>query len=185
MKFWSLPNNKSLAFIPRTGSTAWSNALAEKYFPYLIKKQLASAKPAEKEAPMQLILPTTPAMVGEVCVVLRNPIERFKSGFSRAARGKSVDDVIDMLNSHAPVNAHIKRVTDNLRAGVRLYRWEQDLDILATTLGLSSTPKSSNVSNEEDKPTLTDEQIEALNVYYAKDIAIWKSITVAGQLYTG
>lgn len=56
------------------------------------------------------------------------------------------------------------------------YCYATRLSALATFIGLPEVPNASNVSHPENKPTLTSNQIDALSIYYAADIALYNSI---------
>mgnify|MGYP000854471003 CR=1 FL=1 len=187
MKYWKLPNNKSLAFVPRAGSTAWSQAIMEQFYPYLLQTQKNTLVPSGKErASAQFILPFDVDPYGQAHIVLRNPIERFISGYSRAANNMTVDELIDFLinNEDSQVNVHIRRIIDQFGdlTGIKMYKWETDLEQLRIDIGLYSVP-TLNISEPNSKPTLTNNQIEKLNQYYADDIRLWDFVTYPGKIF--
>lgn len=122
--------------------------------------------------------PTNAVILG----VMRNPIERFRSGFSRAARGKTVDAVIDSLLAskfYASVDIHIQPVAQKFTKQLPQFQWykyESQLEQLAQDIGLEEVPGIANESEQNEKPTLTENQITKLNEYYADDIAIYNSL---------
>lgn len=183
MRFFILPDGDQLAFVPRTGSTAWANAIINKYYPELKTKLDSLNTPLGRKASPQFILPATDtAFPDAVHLVIRDSIERFKSGFTRSANGKSVDQVIDDLLTGKTANIHIRRLTDQFSTleGFKMYRWEFDLEQLAFDLGLDGVPPIENESGDGEKPILTDSQISKLKLYYADDISIYDSIVRGG-----
>ena len=180
MRFWILPNGTNLAFIPRTGSTAWAQAILNTFYPENEKQrnQTHCPKDADEAAP-QFFVPSTESPKGILLGVIRNPLERFRSGFSKAAKGRSVDKFTTdlILGKDYPVNIHIRKVSDQFSdylANIKWYKYETDLETLATDLGLSSVPAPANESEEATKPVLTNGQEAKLKQYYAADMKIWE-----------
>jgi hypothetical protein len=103
---------------------------------------------------------------GQLVAVTRDPIERFRSAFSRL-NCETVDQAIAKIKvaKHVKqVNIHVRSVTQNFLEASRLIKWyayEKDLEALAVDIGLGEIPAKINVSTEP-KPDLTPEQIEAL-----------------------
>ena len=180
MLFWKLPENKFLAFIPRTGSTAWGQAILDKFYPEERIRQQRADTPNDDLAIPQYFIPNERNPIGTVMGVIRNPIERFKSGFSRAAHGKTVDEFIADMQTSKNLNIHIRPVTTQFelfKGEIKWYKYESGLADLAKDIGLDSVPEIQNESDENDKPLLTEEQIQKLNVIYAKDIALYNSVS--------
>ena len=180
MLFWKLPNDKYLAFIPRHGSTAWGQAILDEFYPAESKKQSHAATPDGKRAGPQYFIPSDRRpKSGQLLGVMRDPIERFRSGFSRAANGRTVDQLIDDLlaNKDNPINIHIEPVSSLFEGYVNKMKWyhyETGLENLATDIGLSEMPEIQNRSNPNEKPNLTDAQIVKLQTYYADDMALYQ-----------
>ena len=179
MLFWKLPENKFLAFIPRTGSTAWGQAILDKFYPKDKIRQQKTDTPDNTLAIPQFFIPSERDPKGTVFGVIRNPIERFRSGFSRAAHGKTVDEIIAVMQTSKVINIHIRPITsqfESFKGEIKWYKHESGLIDLAKDIGLDSVPDIQNESDENDKPTLTEEQIQKLNVVYAKDIELYNSL---------
>jgi hypothetical protein len=181
MLFWKLPNDKYLAFIPRTGSTAWGQAILDAFYPAeKIKQENATTPDGELAGPQYVIPKSRDPQSGQLLGVIRNPIERFRGGFSRAAKGRTVDDLLaDLKVGNNPVNIHIRPVTVQFAKQINNIKWyvyETQLADLAKDIGLSSVPDSRNESDEADKPILNDSQLSELNAYYADDIALYNRI---------
>ena len=148
---WKLPNGTLMAFVPRTGSTAWAQAIINKFYPDLKAKQAHMARPDgfdPSELPMpQFVLPqeTHPAKDAKIVGAMRNPIDRFLSGYSRAAGDLSVDDFIAQIDQPGKLNIHIRPVTDltNRYPNIQWYCYETKLADLATAIGLDKVSRKS------------------------------------------
>ena len=186
MLFWKLPNEKKMAFIPRTGSTAWAQAIMDKLYPELkhVQENVHMPKGTKGKALPQFILPSERRPqchnAGQLVAVTRDPIERFRSAFSRL-NCETVDEAIAKIKAakHVKlVNIHIRSVTENFLEASRMIKWyayEKDLAALAVDIGLGEVPAKINVSTET-KPDLTREQVKALREIYAADIKLHEEI---------
>ena len=182
-----------LGFVPRTASTSFAIAILQQFYPdgYL-RWQSNMAKMNGRWLAPQLAVPATiapKAPPATLAAVIREPLDRFRSGFHKAANGRTVDEMIALMQwGKVPVDTHIQpismQVGQKYLSTVQWYRFDRDLSALATVLGLNSTPAPENVSDEGDKPTLTDAQTAALQAYYATDLAIYNACTAPGTTYT-
>jgi len=192
MIFWKIPNGKKMAFIPRTGSTAWGQAILETYYPYLKDVQTKSHMPEGiKPSALipQLLLPhdkyPLSTSINKLVAVTRDPIERFRSAFSRL-NSKTVDEAIEKIKAakyFKQINIHVRPVTLNFATvakAIKWYAYEQDLDKLAIEIGLKEIPARLNESKEE-KPSLTRNQVKALREIYAADIKLHED-TLRGKI---
>lgn len=181
MLFWILPNNKYFAFIPRSGSTAWGQAILDTFYPEFKKRQLRANTPNHKLAKPQFFIPHTrrpDVENGEILGIIRDPIERFKSGFSRAAHGTSTSNFINTLSHQRLINAHIRPISDQFGKYVETIKWycyDNQLNQLATDIGLSDLPATLNKSIDV-KPTLSNNDLSVLNEFYAKDIELYNKV---------
>lgn len=176
MLLWKLPDNKFLAFIPKTGSTAWAQSILDKYYPELKQKQIEASTPSGETASAQYLIPHIKHFPENATVygIFRNPIERFKSG--SATLGSNINKNIQSLNDKK-VNIHIKSMNDMFGKNLQKINWfkyETDLQKLAKTLSLDSTPMQINVTKNKIK--LNENQLEKLNVYYKKDIEFYQKL---------
>jgi hypothetical protein len=119
--------------------------------------------------------PTVP-----VVLVVRNPVERFRSACAET-RTVDVDALLGKMEAGEPVNNHFWPTSRLLVDGCKLYRFESDLDDVATELGL--TLPLPNIAGTGTKPDLTPEQLARVEAIYADDIALYDSITTVGQVY--
>jgi hypothetical protein len=124
-----------------------------------------------------------PAQRTLVLVPFRDPVERFRSA---CAESRINDPVswLEFLEEQGTENVrdpHFWPQSRLLVDGCRLYRFEGDLNTLALDAGLE-TPLPT-IPTRGIKPTLTDECIERIRDLYSKDLSIWESITIPGQIY--
>lgn len=123
-------------------------------------------------------LPKTEDPDANVVLIVRDPVERFRSACVEA--GKTPDEA---LSEQGQKNTHFWPTSRLLVDGCKLYRFESDLDDAATALGLTLPLPDIDGGNGE-KPDLTPEQLERVQAIYADDIALYESITEAGQVWT-
>lgn len=180
MQWFINPYGVSLVFIPRSGSTAFARALLNQYYPELLPLLInCNFPPGRTEVAPQFICPSvgTPGTNDIAIALIRDPIERFKSGFSRAANGRSVQQVIDDLinKTEKVVNIHIAKQNDRIKnvTNLILYKFPIAIEAVANELGLIEIPPQENESVDGDKPELTQTQIEQLQSYYAEDIELY------------
>jgi hypothetical protein len=203
MQFWNLPDNKYMAFIPRTGSTSWAQGIIDNFYPDVKAKQdhAARSKGSSKHDGVQFLLPYTnkPPKDAVIVGVIRNPIDRFLSGFSRAFQGESVDQAIAKIEenskgnynnwgrnkntaiNYSKINMHISSVSHEFKEYKDQIKWfcyETQLEDLAAFIGLDAVPKRLNQSKPNSKPVLTDEQIAKLNEIYSDDIKLYNSVKI-------
>ena len=137
---------------------------------------------------------------GVVLVPVREPIERFRSACAQT-RIENVDDLLTKIETQALVSGgrpdrkitwdkhfHFRPTVDyTTDLTVKLYKFPEQIDDLAAEAGLPVPLPSVNdsASNNPPKPVLTPEQLARVEVIYADDIALYNSITTAGQEFVG
>lgn len=180
MQWFINPYGICLAFIPRSGTTAFSRALLNQYYPELLPRLTdCDFPPGRTEVAPQFICPSInfPGPNDTSVALIRDPIERFKSGFFRASKGRSVQEVIDSLinKTEKVVNVHIAKQFDRIKyvENIILYKFPIAIEAVANELGLIEIPPQENESPENEKPELSPEQILQLQQYYAEDIVLF------------
>ena len=100
----------------------------------------------------------------EIAVIVRNPVERFRSMIAR--HGQSVSEQLD-----SPMYGPLPQLPFT-----QYFRFEDQLQACAEWLGISSTVPVLAESEPANKPTLTPEQEARVREIYAADIEIWESL---------
>jgi hypothetical protein len=178
---YNLPNGTSFAFAPRSGTSSLGAAAVQQFFPDLWCGQTDGM--AHRALPFAI-----DEQWQECMVVVRDPVERFKSlcartgtpakeslvkiywglGLGRkqsACRSCVEQTSVDWLYHYYPISPRIG-------SGCKMFPFERLADA-AATLGLASLP---HINAMQDKPTLTDEEAAAVREIYADDIALWESL---------
>lgn len=183
-----LTNNeetKCLAFMPRCASTAFGKAFIDAFYPERLdrikKIKTKNGKPFQG---YQLICKLTPfPKDGAIkCAMIRDPIERFMSGFARVKklRDMGVDHAIRLLADRpARANQHIASQALMLRgpalsvpSDIELFRFPDGINACAARLGITM-PARINESPEGAKPVLTAAQVDRLREVFAEDMDLF------------
>jgi hypothetical protein len=99
-----------------------------------------------------------------LAVVVRNPVERFRSMVAR--HGDTVESQLV-----APLYGPIHNLPFT-----HYFRFEDQLQACAAWLGVDGALPVLAESDDGDKPTLTPEQENRVREIYADDIALWESL---------
>ena len=153
-------NNNAILLTPRTGSHSLTLAAIAQWWPDTVVENSAQ-HPASWIPHQESYEGGTKENVG---VIVRNPVERFRSMISHRK-----------LN----VDAQLERpMYGPLPAGpfVKYFRFEDQLNAAAEWLGLQTPLPQEDATSEADKPTLTLEQEARVREIYAADIALWESL---------
>ncbi len=180
MQWFINPYGVCLAFIPRSGSTTFARAILNQYYPELLPRLTNCHFPSGiTEAAPQFICPSinTPGPNDTRIALIRDPIERFKSGFSRVSKGRSIQEVIDSLinKTEKVVNIHIAKQSNRIKYvdNIILYKFPIAIEAVANELGLIEIPPQENESSDGEKPDLSETQIAQLQQYYNEDIELY------------
>lgn len=156
-------NGRCVVFIPRSGSHSLALTALVTWFPDKHSEYLAAVATGETWHPAAFI--PAPINADEVAMVVRNPVERFRSMCSHRP-DRSIDE---HLNSpcYGP-----------LPPGpfARLFRFEDQLNACAEWLGLPVPLPQEDATEEANKPTLSEEQLTRVREIFADDIALWESL---------
>jgi hypothetical protein len=175
--YFILPNGNSLANIRRSGSSALSTLIANTFFSDKI--------PTDNNLHINTVIPIDSQPIGQAHAVLRNPIDRFISAYAKKVGGVpkdlSVDDFITWLEKQDKglLNWHYRPqsiIVGNFE-NIKYYDFAKGLDDVALNIGLPTPVDTVNETDPKNKPTLTDEQINRLSVYYSDDLTLYSSIT--------
>lgn len=129
----------------------------------------------------------------EALLLVRDPVEKFRSACSMSQIGDggrmTVDEMLTNLESEGfNEDVHFFPQSRFLTSGVKtlkLYKLT-DIDALAIEAGLTlplPTVNKQGTVVEFPKPDLTPEQTARVEAFYSEDIALFDSITEAGQAY--
>lgn len=119
-------------------------------------------------------------------LIVRDPIEKFRSACAEDSI-EEIDAHLDWLEAHPdmPMRMHFWPQSRLLQGNqVKLYRFPDDLDALATEAGLSLPLPNIAGGHNRPKPTLTAEQEARVLAIYADDMALYDSILEVGQGFT-
>jgi hypothetical protein len=114
-------------------------------------------------------------------IPVRDPVERFRSAC--AQEGKTAEEALNLLDE-GEASQHFRKQSDYLIGDCTLYKFPEHIAELATEIGLDGIPEvNTSETNNGPKPDLTPEQLARVEALYADDIALYESITEAGQVY--
>jgi hypothetical protein len=179
MNYFKTPSNKYLAFIPRSGSTSFARAIINQFYPELLPR-LEKKHPNKTDPKPQFICPSSSFPDGDTYALIRDPVERFRSGFSRANFGRTVDEVIeDLFRGECIMNVHIEPQSDRIKYqnDIKCFKFPEGINALSEALGMTP-PEQENESEDGEKPNLTQKQIDNLRKYYFKDVELYENASV-------
>jgi hypothetical protein len=178
-------NGTHVAAIGKNGSSAIGRAIHYHLNPdYVVRSASGNADMVEKvmhNPGWQALAPKTFEPVNPI-IPVRDPVERFRSAC--AQEGRTAADAIQRIQD-GNVSFHFKPVTDYLKGDSRLYKFPEHIAEIATELGLNGIEEvNTSATNNGPKPDLTEGELEQVQAIYADDIALYESITEAGQVWT-
>ena len=108
--------------------------------------------------------------VEQICVMVRDPIERFISSMAR--RKLTFDQAIEVKNE----DVHFWSIESMglINDKCSYFSFPQEIDLCAETLGLK-TPVP-RLNEEKDKPSLSNVEIETLKKNYQADIELYNKL---------
>lgn len=156
------PNNNAVVLTPRTGSHSLCEAALSSFWPEALRVDYAH--PAAS-LPNQEFYPENSDLANSIAIVVRNPIERFRS---MCAHRPTVS-IEDQLNN--PIYGPIPSGQFN-----QYFRFEDQLQECADWLGITVPLEQIDPTEPSSKPDLTPEQEARVREIYAADIALWESL---------
>jgi hypothetical protein len=115
-------------------------------------------------------------------IPVRDPVERFRSAC--AQEGRTVKEALAKCEA-GDFSMHFEPVTTWLITDSRLFRFPDHLQDIADLLGIDEIPPvNDSATNNGPKPDLTPEELARVEAIYTDDIALFGSITEAGQVWT-
>ena len=184
-KYFKINDTTGLAVILKAGSSTFGKAVVDAYHPDVSGMPISFPDDSlgENRLGWQGVCPRVENPQNSYAAI-REPIDRFRSALAQINL-TDVDAVLDGLEAGERVNAHLHFQQDKIQDGTKLYKFPSDLEQLASDLGLEYPLPQINegaVTNPP-KPELTSEQEARVVAHYADDIALFDSITEAGQEY--
>lgn len=129
----------------------------------------------------QGIIPSRNTPEQTVVLIVRDPVERFRSACAESGV-KDLDVKLIELETDANRNLHFNKQSDVI-GEIKLFKFEEHLEVAATLLGLAWPLPHIPSLDKAPKPDLTREQISRIEAIYADDITLHTSIAEAGQDY--
>lgn len=176
---------KAVAIVFKSGSSAIGKALAYEQYPDRIPNFVG--RDPSNDAGWQAYPPKDQNPSGSVIVPVRDPVERFRSACSQFRIGNEViNSLLDLLEAGESVRGgnHFAPTSRWLCNENKLFKFPEHIAELAAEIGVTEIPSvNDSESNNPPKPDLTPEQLARVEAIYADDIALFNSITEAGQVY--
>jgi hypothetical protein len=170
--------SKGVALVTRSGSHSLFKSILNKYYPDLPQdgSDLSFINTQDRWHPV-MSLPNVIDMSSnnfdnlEFAVMVRNPIERFRSSCARL--GMTPTEVLD--NHMDNVHVWTLKSMGLLDAPkVKYFLFETQLNNCSAYLGLD-TPLP-ELNGEPNKPELTPEELARVQVHFADDIALYERL---------
>ena len=183
IKYYTTPSGVNISCIGKNGSSAIGKAILEQLYPEKMPTLLGAD--ASNSAGWQAFVPRIESPEAAI-VIVRDPVERFRSAVSQIRRTDDVDALLteSEAGERMATNDHFLPVMNYLVEESTLYQFPEQITDIAAAAGLTDIPSVNDNSNNPPKPDLTPEQQARVEAIYADDIALYESITVAGQTYS-
>ncbi|NBX73030.1 MAG: hypothetical protein EBQ89_01895 [Alphaproteobacteria bacterium] len=170
--------DKYLAMVARSGSHSLFQRALERLVPdwaELPKLAPSGARyhPIHLLGPYTLFIdPTDISPVLPLAVMVRDPLERFRSALARTRN--SVEEALALRYS----DAHFQSLSDMglIATDVTYFRFPDQIEECAAWLGLETPVPQENAEPDENKPTLTPAEELAVRTAYGDDIALWERL---------
>lgn len=174
--YFNLPNGHSVANIRRAGSSTLTTVIANTFFSNLS---------AQKGLHINTVIPLSSAPSGIPHAIVRDPVDRFVSAYAKKVGGVpntlGVDKFLDWLfkQDKGTLNWHFRPQTILIGnfSGTIYYDFNKGLDSLGSAIGLPVPLPSLNETDINDKPVLTQDQIDKVKSFYADDVILYATIS--------
>jgi hypothetical protein len=177
-------NQTHVAAIPKSGSSAIARAIHFAAKPNF--KVISASRDGEMVErimgnPGWQALAAKTTEPSNPIIPVRDPVERFRSAC--AQENKTADEALALLDE-GKASQHFRKQSDWVTPNCRLAKFPEHLSFIATELGLEDIPPvNESETHNGPKPDLTPDQTTRVQTIYADDIALYASITEAGQAY--
>lgn len=160
----------------KVGTSSIGRAVINRFFPH-IEAEIAKIKLQPRQTVdsirVKSLCPTTENPQHRIVLLVRDPIERFRSSMAHA-RGLTVDRVLDDLEAGIMVDPHFEKQSKFNVGQVQSFKFPDDLELFAKTVGLQYPLPV--VGRSVDKPMLSDDQIYRVSEFYKEDFSLFSSI---------
>lgn len=159
MKYYITPTH-CIAQNHKVASSSIAAAIAEKFYPDIF------ASVFMMPVLYRFLIPTTETPDKPVAILIREPIERFKTAV--ATVGCTVDEAFERMDDE-----HFIRQSNYVNKDTTVYLFPHDIAKFCADVGLDKIPYINVAQNE--MPELTDEQLAKAQEYYKLDIELFKA----------
>ena len=187
--------NHSVALNAKVGSSTLARAIIRDFHPEQEELIQTAAYPAGKgpdNTQVQALCPKEDQPTKPIVLLVRDPVERFRSAMAQV-RLTEVEEALDSLENDTAVrfprtrrkladNVHFQPQHTLALGAAKVFRFPDHLEEAATLIGLTLPLPLINETGG-DKPELTPEQQNRVRAVYAKDVALYESITTPGTEY--
>jgi hypothetical protein len=156
------PNGNAVVLVPRSGSHSLCVAALASFWPDVPIVQdwhPAASLPNQEDYPVDAL------SAKAISIVVRNPIERFRSMCAHRPN-RTIQEHLDI-----PVYGSLPK--GNF---VRYFRFEDQFQECADWLGITVLLEQIDPTEPSSKPNLTPEQEARVREIYADDIVLWESL---------
>jgi hypothetical protein len=153
------PNGNGVLLTPRSGSNSLAISAMRTFWPNIV------VEPVGHPAWYFGINENWDGTNQNVALVVRNPIERFRSMCAHRPERTLEEHLASPVYGPLPQGNF-----------VRYFRFEDELDAAAEWLGLPTPLPQEDASDPALKPALTPEQEARVREIYAADLALWESL---------
>jgi len=162
--FLRSPNGNNLYLATRSGSHSIAFAAMKSFWPDVSLEEFGHPAAA---FPIQETYDGSQENVG---IIVRNPIERFKSMVIHA--NSTVEDQLNRPRYRPLPDGNF----------VKYFRFEDQLQECADWVGITIPLPKLDSTDESQKPILTQEQENLIKQIYARDIILWESLQIKDNL---
>jgi hypothetical protein len=164
----TLPNGKKFALVARSGSYS----IIWQALPENLRNPVGDRWHPINATTNTIGSPLNNNDILNLCCLVRNPIERFRSSCAR--QQCSVDE--GLLRTGWDVHFWSLSSMGLIVDGMTYFKFPDQIDACSEWLGLETPVPQLNEEAEENKPVLNAEQEAAVRIVYANDIALWESL---------
>jgi hypothetical protein len=170
--------NKGLALVTRSGSHTLFKAILEEFYPQNNQSEQVLVHEHDRWHPVMNLSDIHDLSMFEItnleyAVMVRDPIERFRSSCARV--GCTVGEGLGMHNE----NVHfwsMKSMGILESPNVKYFKFPEQISQCAIYLGLTNPVSHLNQENIDKKPILNQTDIIQIQQYYAEDLMIYNNL---------